>query len=187
MRGKPNRGPCLIDGCENAAWARGWCDMHYQRWRKHGDPTAVTERWASAEDRFWANVVKGAEGDCWIWTGGKAGGTGYGQIHAGGCSHLAHRFAYELLVGPIPSGLTLDHVKARGCTSRACVNPAHLEPVTNRENILRGDGASARAARVTHCPHGHPYNAENTALKADGSRRCKTCHRDRERLRKAVA
>jgi hypothetical protein len=187
VRDKPNRGPCQVDGCPQDAWARGWCNLHYLRWHKHGDPLAVIERWAPAETRFWANVSKGAEGECWLWTGSKAGGTGYGQIYADGRAQLAHRFAYELLVGSIPGGLVIDHVKERGCTSRACVNPAHMEPVTHRENILRGNGYSARAARVTHCPQGHPYDADNTAT-VRGWRRCKTCHRDRARhRRKATA
>jgi hypothetical protein len=138
-------------------------------------------RWASSEERFWAHVDKGS--DCWLWTASCAGGTGYGQIYADGRPQLAHRFAYELLVGPIPDGLVIDHL----CRNRACVNPAHMEPVTQRENILRGTGASARAARKTHCPQGHAYDSENTAIKSDGTRRCKTCHRDRERVRKAAA
>jgi len=91
----------------------------------------------------------------------------------------AHRAVYELLVGPIPTGMTLDHVKANGCTSRACVNPAHLEPTTVRENIIRGIGpatAAARNAAKTHCPRGHPYDARNTRLDRQGRRHCKACH-----------
>lgn len=182
MRAKPNRGPCQVEGCERDAWARGLCDMHYQRWRKHGDPVVVVERWTQTpEERFWSYVEK-TEG-CWLWTGAKAGGTGYGHIYMEGHQRLAHRFAYEVLIGPIPEGLVLDHL----CRVRSCVNPDHLEPVSNAENILRGSGCAARSARVTHCPQGHPYDAENTAIKVDGSRRCKTCHRARERQRRAAS
>ena len=95
---------------------------------------------------------------------------------------LAHRFAYELLVGPIPEGLTLDHVKARGCTSTLCVNPAHLEPVTNEVNILRGIGFPALNAGKSTCPKGHPYSEGNTYL-WHGSRYCRICQRDQHHER----
>jgi hypothetical protein len=81
------------------------------------------------EGRFWARVDK--SGDCWVWTGGRRGR--YGAFWVEGQQMGAHRFAYELLVGPIPDGLTLDHL----CCNPPCVNPGHLEPVTFRENGLR--------------------------------------------------
>ena len=94
---------------------------------------------------------------------------------------MAHRFSYELHVGPIPTGLTLDHL----CRNTLCVNPAHLEPVTMRENILRGYSPSANGARATHCPHGHPYNERNTGItKTNGARFCRTCHNQRVNDRK---
>lgn len=85
----------------------------------------------------------------------------------------AHRFAYELLVRPIPPGLVLDHE----CRVRHCVRPDHLTPVTNRENILRGVGASARCAAQTHCPAGHPYDEANTYVRPNGHRDCRECGR----------
>lgn len=91
----------------------------------------------------------------------------------------AHRVVYEELVGPIPDGLMLDHL----CRVRHCVNPEHLEPVTNRENVLRGEGHSAKAARATHCLKGHPYAGENLRILSNGWRRCRACHRERERIR----
>jgi hypothetical protein len=94
-------------------------------------------------------------------------------------------------MGPIPEGMTLDHVKANGCTSTACVKaiadehgPAHLEPVTNRENVLRSDSISARNARKTHCPQGHPYDEANTYVSRQGGRNCRACHRQQERDRR---
>jgi hypothetical protein len=85
-------------------------------------------------ERFWEKVAKG-EG-CWLWTGARLRG-GYGTINAGGhaaTSLLAHRVAYELVRGPIPDGLQIDHL----CRNRACVNPYHMEPVSQAENLRRG-------------------------------------------------
>jgi hypothetical protein len=88
----------------------------------------------------------------------------------------AHRFAYELLVGPIPEGLELDHL----CRNHACVNPAHLEPVIHVENIRRGDtDAQGRCNRdKTHCPAGHPLDEANTYHNPHGWRACRTCNRE---------
>ena len=82
-----------------------------------------------AGDRFWAKVDKGIF--CWDWLGGKS--NGYGRFWVEGRLVQAHRWAYETMVGPIPEGLTLDHL----CRVRYCVNPSHLEPVTLGENIRR--------------------------------------------------
>jgi hypothetical protein len=126
----------------------------------------------SVHDRFWAKVDK-TDG-CWLWTGALYR-NGYGQFGAAwreSSNWLAHRFAYEALVGPIPDGLHLDHVKDRGCTSRACVNPAHLEPVPPRVNVQRGEPATK-----THCVNGHPLSGENLYRGPDGRRQCRTCRR----------
>jgi hypothetical protein len=124
--------------------------------------------------RFWKYVHK--TDTCWLWTGSKTGEGGYGRFFVNRRMCLAHRFAYELLVGPIPVGLELDHVRARGCTNRHCVRVDHLEPVTRRENLLRGNGAPARNARLTHCKNGHPVTPE-TSYVHGGARHCVVCRR----------
>jgi hypothetical protein len=115
-------------------------------------------------------------GDCWEWTGA-LNSKGYGTYSVGGKTKIAARFAYEHFVGPIPDGLELDHL----CRNVLCVNPAHLEAVTHRENMLRGHNASAINARKTHCPKGHPYSEENTYRNPEGQRYCRICGRARNR------
>lgn len=120
-------------------------------------------------ERFASKIVKTA-GGCWLWTGKKT--NGYGQLSVDGRYVYAMRWAYEQLHGPMPPGIEPDHL----CRKRSCVNPAHAEPVTRRENLLRGDTVTARHAAKTACPQGHPYSLENTYAYR-GQRHCRTCRR----------
>jgi len=126
-------------------------------------------------DRFWLKVEKTET--CWLWRGAITK-FGYGQTSDRGRSIPAHRAAYELEVAPIPEGLHLDHL----CRVRNCVRPDHLEPVTPRVNLLRGQTNAAANAAKTECPQGHPYDEENTRFdKRRGIRHCKECGRRRTR------
>ena len=131
---------CAIDGCASPTVGRGWCNMHYKRWRRGADlngPRRIIHS-GPPEERFWARVDRGGPGGCWLWTGG-AIGKGYGFFGVDADVRvLAHRFAWELLVGAIPDGMLLDH----RCHVRRCVNPEHLRVVTNKQNLENRQGAS---------------------------------------------
>lgn len=126
----------------------------------------------------------GRDGYCWIWNGALTKG-GYGimrvskkyahlsdRVYSSCCQSTSHRWTYRSLRGPIPDGLTLDHL----CRMRSCVNPWHLDPVSMRENILRGDTLAARNAAKTHCIHGHEFTPENTGHQKSG-KYCMECKR----------
>lgn len=153
--------------------------------RRHCE--SLTRVVVPAEERFWAMVDRsGGPLSCWLWLGGTA--RGYGIFwptteH----SERAHRYAYKLLVGPIPPGLELDHVKTRGCTSTRCVNPAHLEAVTPRVNNLRSTSPAAIHAAATHCLRGHEFTPENTYIRPNGSRNCRACQPRSARWKDAPA
>ena len=120
---------------------------------------------------------------CWIWTAGLHF-RGYGEVWDESLrdGKLAHRYVYERLVGPVPDGLVLDHL----CRNRRCVNPEHLEPVTHRENILRGTGQSARNAAKTECVHGHPLSGANLyVMPSTGHRYCRVCRNAKKRAQRA--
>lgn len=130
------------------------------------------------EDRLWSGAVH-TESGCWEWQRTRA--RGYGYIVRDGRLKRAHRVAYELAVGPVPPGKELDHL----CANKACINPAHLEAVTHRENVMRADGPSSVNARRTECRHGHPFTPENTRVLANGERACRECKRISSRARRA--
>lgn len=174
---------CSIEACEHPAHGRGWCRAHYKRWRTHGDvradvPLGVSRRVLdamSAEERFWVKVDKQV-GGCWIWTA-TCSTNGYGQFWSEDRVNVpAHRQAYEFEVGTIPSGMVLDHL----CRIKSCVNPDHLEVVTQSENVLRG---LASRGQGDTCRAGHPRTPDNTHVRKSGERYCMTCKNERDRDR----
>lgn len=129
--------------------------------------------------RFFAQVDRRDDG-CWWWVGPRSrrNNVQYGAAAGpSGRTIAAHRLAYELLVGPIPDGLQIDHL----CRNTRCVNPDHLEAVTQRENILRGNAPAAENARKTHCIRGHAFDEANTIIQRSGKRSCRTCVNEAQR------
>ena len=126
--------------------------------------------WPSLDERFKSGFSIDCESGCWLWNKSK-NIKGYGTIFAHGRATRVHRFSYESFYGPVPKGLVLDHI----CRVRNCVNPTHLRLVTNKENILAGEGLAAKNARKTHCKHGHSLSGENVYM-WHGFRSCRVCH-----------
>jgi hypothetical protein len=158
-------------------------------------PKGVYERKPLAE-RLWAKIDKGGPipahrpelGPCWLWTG-RSLARGHGQITENRRHHMVHRVVYELLIGPIPAGMTIDHICHNGsgwtagesCIHRRCANPAHMELATKGENVLHGQTPAAINAAKTHCARNHAFDAANTRRTKEGKRVCRTCERDRAR------
>ena len=161
---------CSIEGCESThRLARGWCWKHYQRWLKWGDPLVTSYPKYPWPENLLRRLEVQPNG-CVYFTG-FVSKDGYGQVQKDGRQRSAHVAMWQLMVGPVPDGLVLDHL----CRNRPCVNVGHLEPVTSKENNLRGESPPAVNARKTHCPEGHEY--DRTILRSDGrtERKCLLC------------
>jgi hypothetical protein len=123
----------------------------------------------TAEERLWHKVDRRGEDECWPWLA-HTDADGYGRLVVDGKNCAAHRLAYGFIVGPIPDGLTIDHL----CVNPGCCNPGHMEPVTLRENILRSNSRDAANGLKTHCVNGHEFTPENT-IKHKNGRGCRQC------------
>lgn len=134
--------------------------------------------------RFWDKVSPEPNSGCWLWTAAILRKYGRFRFGADGtATKLAHRGAYQRLVGPVPEGMELDHL----CRTPSCVNPAHLRPISHYDNVMCGDLPKVsflKHAAKTHCPKGHPYDEANT-YHAPGkpNRQCRQCQRERQALR----
>ncbi|KKN16463.1 hypothetical protein LCGC14_0975720 [marine sediment metagenome] len=137
-------------------------------------PNQHTVRLKTPQARFWAKVDK--SGDCWRWCGYRSK-QGYGRLTVAQKNIYAHRFAYQLLVGPIPKGLQVDHL----CLNPSCVNPGHMELVSSGRNTLRGFSPPANNARKTHCSLGHPYSGSNLLNWKGHGRGCRKCANEQQR------
>lgn len=123
-------------------------------------------------ERIFAKISINPDNNCWIWIGAKTS-NGYGNVRVNKIGYRTHRLIYALFVAPVPLGKGKDiPVLHHICNNRLCCNPAHLRLISDRENILRGNGATAKKARQTHCKNGHLLPAP-----IRGHRRCMICHR----------
>lgn len=113
---------------------------------------------------------------CWVWQGA-TDTSGYGRLRWNGKHESVHRLVWKLLVADVAADDELDHL----CRNRLCCNPDHLEPVSGRENTLRGQGITAQLARQTHCKRGHPLSGDNLYVYPNGKRLCRTCERERKK------
>jgi hypothetical protein len=183
---------CSVSGCRRRHDARGFCSTHYKQARRHGQLERLDGK--GSMEAFWERVTK-TPGGCWVWNG-NISPHGYGT-HSPDVRR-AHKIAWESVHGPVPDGLILDHVchtqaVAQGtcpggptCLHRRCVNPDHLEPVVGAVNTMRGAGWAPANAAKTHCPQGHPYDAENTYYRNENGRRsCRPCRNEASRRYKA--
>lgn len=181
---------CRVEGCDRTSRYPKirLCNPHYLRDRRFGDPLGSGAKpQQTTRERFDAKVIVRDTG-CWEWSAGHFQATGY-AILCMKCDDgkwrpkLAHRIGYEMYVGSIPDDLVIDHL----CRNRGCVNPAHLQPVTHQDNVLRGFAPSAVSVRANRCHRGHEFTAENTYIKhrpnGRTKRDCRTCARLRDAKR----
>lgn len=165
---------CIVEGCESdKIFSKGLCRHHYDRLNKYGDPLWKPIR-ISPVVRFMSKVVK-VESGCWEWEAGINNVTSYAVFYFNGRQIMAHRFSYMVFNDRLIPKMEIDHL----CRNRRCVNPCHLEQVTQKENLLRGEGIGAINSKKELCKRGHPLSGDNIRINARGSRVCKACHQER--------
>lgn len=164
----PNR-TCTLPDCDSRHYGHGYCDRHYRRWKRHGDPLGFA--WGDVEARIRAKTV--VEDGCWVYTGQPS--KRYPEVRIDGVRTGIHRWSYETHHGPIPDGHDVDHL----CRVTRCWNPQHLRTLPAADNTADNRPAN-RFRRQTSCVNGHPFDEVNTYWYR-GRRMCRTCRRDRKR------
>jgi hypothetical protein len=169
---------CTVSDCLRPVEGHGYCVKHRYRARRHGDPSIVLVE-QDPTVRFHASYVVTGSG-CWEWQNSDTNQFGHGRFWADGERVGAHRWSYEHFVGPIPEGFVIDHL----CRNPCCVNPEHLEPVTQEVNLLRASTAITTInANKTHCIRGHELSGANLIKAWNGhrpARQCRECRRIRD-------
>lgn len=163
---------CSIDHCSEPAHGRGMCIVHYGRWYRTGNPVPQPRKPQKRKplaERIWSRVHK--TDACWLWKGARSN-VGYAQMHLNGKTAYVHRVVYEMLRGPIAEGMVLDHV----CHTRHCVNPEHLQQVTNKQNVENRAGAPRHSVIGVR---GVSYNKQTGKYYARATEHYKT-HREGE-------
>ena len=172
---RPGAEPCSVEGCSRLEYCKGFCHLHYYRVVRTGTPHPKPGK--TTRERFMDKITKSDSG-CWIWNGSVAD-TGYGtfKVSRGKWAH-AHRFSYEIHIGPLEDDQHLDHI----CRVLRCCNPDHLEPVAPRTNFLRGIHPNALAVRFNRCKRGHDISDAYVIHRSNGrvSRQCRMCRKNRE-------
>lgn len=179
---------CKAEDCDKPGnEGHGWCVKHYRRFWRHGDAAATSRIVGDDLARFESYIDKTGPvpahrpnlGPCHVWTSALSP-DGYAVLRIAGRNVYMARWIYEREHGELQPGHEPDHL----CRVRRCVNVEHLESVTHRVNVLRGESFAAVNARKTHCPKGHKYTPENTRRQRGGGRLCRACQNDYKRLRR---
>lgn len=165
---------CSVNKCTRAHEGHGYCHSHLAAYKRTGEPPTR----AFPETRLERLMAKiRVDGAHWIWTGSTASDGRYGAFFMGDRVIPAHRASWILHGRKVAADEVLDHI----CRITLCVNPDHLRPLTQRENILAGVAPAALNARKTHCYRGHEFTAENTRITPAGRRVCRSCARMRKK------